>query len=37
MYCVSKILADRTRLELATPCVTGMDSNETEVPIRLSF
>ena len=30
-------LADRTRLELATPCVTGMYSNQTELPIRLSF
>ena len=29
--------ADRTRLELATPCVTGMYSNQTELPIRLSF
>ena len=29
-------LADRTRLELATPCVTGMYSNQTELPIRLS-
>ena len=27
-------LADRTRLELATPCVTGMYSNQTELPIR---
>ena len=31
------LLADRTRLELATPCVTGMYSNQTELPIRLSF
>ncbi len=30
-------LADRTRLELATPCVTGMYSNQTELPIRLFF
>ena len=37
MHCVSTILADRTRLELATPCVTGMYSNQTELPIRLSF
>ena len=25
-------LAVRTRLELATPCVTGMYSNQTELP-----
>lgn len=31
------LLADRTRLELATPCVTGMYSNQTELPIRLFF
>ena len=30
-------LADRTRLELATPCVTGMYSNQTELPIRSLF
>ena len=29
--------ADRTRLELATPCVTGMYSNQTELPIRSLF
>ena len=28
-------LAVRTRLELATPCVTGMYSNQTELPDRL--
>ena len=28
-------LAVRTRLELATPCVTGMYSNQTELPNRL--
>ena len=27
-------LAVRTRLELATPCVTGMYSNQTELPDR---
>ena len=32
----SSFSADRTRLELATPCVTGMYSNQTELPIRLS-
>ena len=31
------LLADRTRLELATPCVTGMYSNQTELPIRSLF
>ena len=36
MHCVSTVLADRTRLELATPCVTGMYSNQTELPIRVS-
>ena len=30
-------LAVRTRLELATPCVTGMYSNQTELPNRLQF
>ena len=30
-------LAVRTRLELATPCVTGMYSNQTELPDRLSL
>ncbi len=29
-YCLT--LAVRTRLELATPCVTGMYSNQTELP-----
>ena len=28
-------LAVWTRLELATPCVTGMYSNQTELPDRL--
>ncbi len=37
MHCVSTMLADRTRLELATPCVTGMYSNQTELPIRSLF
>ena len=37
MHCVSTIFADRTRLELATPCVTGMYSNQTELPIRSLF
>ena len=37
MKCISFLLADRTRLELATPCVTGMYSNQTELPIRLFF
>ena len=31
----SLCLAVRTRLELATPCVTGMYSNQTELPDRL--
>ena len=31
------LLADRTRLELATPCVTGMYSNQTELPNRLQY
>ena len=30
----SLCLAVRTRLELATPCVTGMYSNQTELPDR---
>ena len=30
-------LAVRTRLELATPCVTGMYSNQTELPNRLQY
>ena len=32
---VESCLAVRTRLELATPCVTGMYSNQTELPDRL--
>ena len=31
----SLCLAVRTRLELATPCATGMYSNQTELPNRL--
>ena len=31
----SLCLAVRTRLELATPCVTGMYSNQTELPDQL--
>ena len=31
---LSPCLAVRTRLELATPCVTGMYSNQTELPDR---
>ncbi len=34
---VPLFFADRTRLELATPCVTGMYSNQTELPIRSLF
>ena len=30
-------LAVRTRLELATPCVTGMYSNQTELPDQSVF
>ena len=30
-------LAVRTRLELATPCVTGMYSNQTELPDLYCF
>ena len=30
-------LAVRTRLELATPCVTGMYSNQTELPDQSCF
>ncbi len=30
-------MAVRTRLELATPCVTGMYSNQTELPNRLQY
>ena len=30
-------LAVRTRLELATPCVTGMYSNQTELPDRFGL
>ena len=32
--CFVVCLAVRTRLELATPCVTGMYSNQTELPDR---
>ena len=30
-------MAVRTRLELATPCVTGMYSNQTELPDHLAL
>ena len=35
MLRASFCLAVWTRLELATPCVTGMYSNQTELPDRL--
>ena len=37
-HCTSSFcLAVRTRLELATPCVTGMYSNQTELPDHACF